>query len=63
MVGRQGIILTLKREDRNVQNVWASLLIAKKIQKDKDSSVGKQLFIISKGKKESKTNEPATMLR
>ena len=35
--GRQSIILTLKGEDRNIQDVWESSLTVKKIQQDKDS--------------------------
>ena len=54
--GRQSIILTLKDEDRNIQDVWASSLIVEKIQQDKDSWIDKQVFIISRGRKNRKTN-------
>ena len=53
-VNKAGGNFNIKGEDRNIQDVWASSLIAKKIQKGKDYWVGKQLFIISKGKKVSK---------
>ena len=49
--GRQSIILTLKGEDRNIQDVRASSLIVAKIQQNKDSWIDKQVFIIRRGKK------------
>ena len=52
--GSLTFILTLTDEASNSQDVWATGLIKRKLDCDKDLYAGKEIYIISKGEKESR---------
>ena len=53
--GRNAIIITLLDSKRKVTEVWATSLLMQDIESNRDGKwQGKKLYIISKGKKDSK---------